>query len=721
MYSYEEDGDPVEKYQRSIRERANASLHELEEVLLGTSSGRRRVETTKAKVQLQAAVHPRTLKWYEDNARPQKYKHAVSQLNALLSQESQHPHPLRQTDSTVPSLEEAASVIQAQTSYCQQLEAENRYIKDELANLRAKMSEIIEENKRLHEELKTSVLQELVGENINLESSEVENFFLADKSDHIFHTRELKHLQVELERLSSLHSARVSRLETQLEHSRSEIQKYEQMVEDLRSQLRMHDSIPTRENGEFVSEKQRNYLQITIDKLTRERDELMEHVTSLKSNVQKLAQREEEAYQQTKKGIEMVEQAQLEQTQALVQKEQLAEELNNMKKRFDTYILDTQARLLEERESVRRESQMMIDTINQKLKEMTDQYATASAQVDKLAREKVAYVNEIDEMKLQLRRFDKEASMAAETYRSESTHASIQKSHASQEVNRLRKDLEITKRERDQEKSKMEMELEGLKRRLNKAERELVNSKEECIHLTTNTQALERELHLAKLAKESLERSRNEDLKAMTKRAQLREEEFNSYIDDIGDKHERTTQEMDVMLKKQVRLLGKLREECKRQAGQIEKLTKRNRNENGQLRRQNEELRLRLQRTVTRLEDLDNQSDQHSRVHEKMKERLKKMDDHAQEQGQQILDLLAQQSAFLRDRQLLSREVEFLRKEIAKFTEADLEKFFSSNKTLVDDIIKSVNCEEMEKKYEQKSVLFSDNKMVDDKEELIDT
>lgn len=42
---------------------------------------------------------------------------------------------------------------------------------------------------------------------------------------------------------------------------------------------------------------------------------------------------------------------------------------------------------------------------------MTDQYAAASAQVDKLSREKVAYINEIDEMKIQLRRFDKEASM----------------------------------------------------------------------------------------------------------------------------------------------------------------------------------------------------------------------------------------------------------------------------------------------------------------------
>lgn len=85
------------------------------------------------------------------------------------------------------------------------------------------------------------------------------------------------------------------------------------------------------------------------------------------------------------------------------------------------------------------------------------------------------------------------------------------------------------------------------------------------------------------------------------------------------------------------------------------------------------------------------------------------------------MDLLSQQSALLRDRLLLSREVEFLRKEITKFTVADLEKFFSSNKTLVDDIIKSVNTEEMENKYKQKSVIFSDNKTDEDREDLIDT
>ena len=47
-----------------------------------------------------------------------------------------------------------------------------------------------------------------------------------------------------------------------------------------------------------------------------------------------------------------------------------------------------------------------------------------------------------------------------------------------------------------QERSRLQTELDDYRRRLNKAERELVNSKEECIHLTTNAQALEREVTL---------------------------------------------------------------------------------------------------------------------------------------------------------------------------------------------------------------------------------
>ena len=52
--------------------------------------------------------------------------------------------------------------------------------------------------------------------------------------------------------------------------------------------------------------------------VNRERDELMDQVTSLKNRVHEMSHREEEAYQQMKKGIELVEQAQLEQTQVKI-------------------------------------------------------------------------------------------------------------------------------------------------------------------------------------------------------------------------------------------------------------------------------------------------------------------------------------------------------------------------------------------------------------------
>ena len=56
--------------------------------------------------------------------------------------------------------------------------------------------------------------------------------------------------------------------------------------------------------------------------------------------------------------------------QAMVQKEQLAEELNNMKQRFDGHVQGTQQRLNEEREIVRKENKAINEELNTKVGEM---------------------------------------------------------------------------------------------------------------------------------------------------------------------------------------------------------------------------------------------------------------------------------------------------------------------------------------------------------------
>ncbi|KAL4237828.1 serologically defined colon cancer antigen 8 [Mactra antiquata] len=711
MYAYTEDqGADLEAYQKTVRERANASLHDLDDVL-SHSPNATLSSTARAKEQLTASVHPRSLRWYELEARPQKYKDAASQLQNILKDPSDSQPPVKHPPSyqpsssgipvhSLPSAEETVILLQQQTSYINQIDAENRYMKDEFASMRIKIREILEENQRLHEELKKSVMEEIMLDgDVQAVTANIDKS--AAGVDSLQSVGSIYGWKLELEKITALQNAKTERLEAQLAHTREEIERYEQMVEELRRQVRLQDAIPTHEDGlvdTYMNEGQRLVQNSTIDRLTKERNDLLDLVANLKHRVANLSNREEDAYQQLKKSIELTEQSQLEKSQALIQREQLADELNNMKSRFDSYVENTQKIVNQEKESARNECKVLVDEQNTKIKEMTEQMTSAQNEMEKALRDKVELINQIETLKLQVKRYDQEVSMATENFNAESTNAKIQKSQAVNEANRLRSELDNLRRDRDGEKSRLMTEVDDFRRRLNKAERELVNSKEECIHLTANTQALERELHLAKLARDGVERGRTEDLKVVSKRAQAREEELNGLLTDIQEQHTHTTTEMDTMLTRQNKLIGKLKTECRKQAAQLEMALKKNRSESGKLKRYNDELKNRLQRSTNHLRDLEDQVEQHSRVQEKMTERLKMMDDHSQHQGTQVMELLTKQSSLMHDRQVLARELEFLRRKISNNNQENMSKFVSSSRHLVDEVLDNIRQEDNEKK-----------------------
>ena len=64
----------------------------------------------------------------------------------------------------------------------------------------------------------------------------------------------------------------------------------------------------------------------------------------------------------------------------------------------------------------------------------------------------------------------------------------------------------------------------------------------------------------------------------------------------------------------------------------------------------------------------------------------------------QVLELITKQTGLMRDRQLLAREVEFLRRNISKNNQDELNKFVSSNKLLVDEVLDNIRVEDMEKR-----------------------
>ena len=78
--------------------------------------------------------------------------------------------------------------------------------------------------------------------------------------------------------------------------------------------------------------------------------------------------------------------------------------------------------------------------------------------------------------------------------------------------------------------------------------------------------------------------------------------------------------------------------------------------------------------------------------------------------------MLAKESSLLRDRQLLAREVEFLRRQLTTTNESDWEKLHNSHTGLVDEIICSVK---HEKEETEKDLLGKGNRFSDSGEELV--
>ncbi|GFR68607.1 serologically defined colon cancer antigen 8 [Elysia marginata] len=684
-----------------LPERANESLEDLKSSLQASPHQLGFFSVHDSKENLAETVHPRILTWEDGMLSSSRQSGAAAQLRSLLSDRSQMPSPQHRPTPAglLPTPEEAAAMLKNQAVYTSHLESESRYIKEEMAVLRTKLAEVLEENRMLHSELKTTVVHEILKEGGDAVNA-LDTFDLRFGTSMGRH--DFKQWQVELERLGKLHAAKTDRLETQLHQSRLDKEKLEQTVEDLKSQLRIQDCVPSFENTQtgFLSETEKSTTHRIIDKLTRERDDLVDHVTSLQAQLQKTRHSEEEAYQQMKKSIELVEQAQLEQTEALVQREQVTEELASVRQRFEDHVKESQTLIRAERETVRREFQTLVDDLNEKLKELGEHYALIQSKYDKEAREKATLTSEITDLKAQLRTSDKEAIVTSESFRTETTNASLQRNSAFYESNRLRSELEKAKHERDQEMSRTKIELDDLRQRLNKAERELINSKEECIHLTANVQALERELHLAKMARDTIERTRAEDLKLIRKQAQDREEEMRMKMEEASDRNSQSVHEMDTMLLKQNKLIMKLREECKKQASNLEKTVKKYRVENTKLVNNNQELLKRMERMTSRSSELEIQAERHAEVHQKMQERLRQLDQKGQQQSIQLVEALTKYSQLSRDRQLLAREVEFLRTQMLranqqKSQEAEPLRINSSpSKALVDDILNSLTKDE---------------------------
>ncbi|XP_069464057.1 serologically defined colon cancer antigen 8 isoform X2 [Ambystoma mexicanum] len=695
MESWDSDTEQsLEEFQRGLRERANTSIQQLKDVLDDPIS-----TTERGSVPLNQSSTPKSdLGRGTDQALQElQHSHAVNQLKALLREQERKdnrgssprrikkPHSGMAEESTTLALNDIVPIIHDQSQYIQHLEAEVKFCKEEMLDVKQRVRVVINENDELHQMLKYKVIQQTqreqtlvdVSGNTRRDEQEIvsqQPFPTAKQQatplSESAAALELHKWQLELERLKLLYDARTETLEAQTISLRKDLSESQKNSEDLRGKLKQHEALLAASSANragglclkcaqheaVLAQTHTNVHMQTIERLTKERDELMSALVTVRKNLREIQQRESKAYEQVKQAVVMTEEANLEKTMALIQCEQLKSELERKKERLERDITVQQEKMTGEKQAVRDEMRKERDEMASKVRTLSQNVTDLDTRLERLSREKNYLESQLEEAQKHLSSKEIEVNEVCSETRYQLNQAKMRKDETEKEFkdyrSKMTRDLEL----KDQKIEKLGFELSDSKQRLEQAQQDATGAKDECLRLTELLGKCEHQLHLTRVENEGIQQSLSSDARALALQAQKREQELTQKLQQMEAQRDRTVNDLDSLLSSQNTFIAKLKGECQSLAIKLEEVAEKSRSEVAQLIQENEYVNIRLVKLQKRNDELEEQCIQHGRMHERMKQRLQQLDKHCQNNSHQLVELLNKHNQLMKERQTLSEE-----------------------------------------------------------------
>ncbi|XP_023103188.2 serologically defined colon cancer antigen 8 isoform X8 [Felis catus] len=671
------------QYQRSLRERANRSIHQLKcalregDVTVGEDAAGPSVENEENEENEDAGTA-----WHE-----LRHSHAVNQLKALLRQQAtkesevspsrrRKVSPLRASEdeeANVPTIHNLVPIINDQSQYIHHLEAEVKFCKEELSGMKNRVQVVVLENESLQQELKSQRQEEAMREQTLLDASgNMQNSWITTGEDSGVGEaakRRFSHGNADIVVGASAGEAEKWKLE--LERLKLT---YEEKTEVLESQL----------------------------KFLRERDDLMSALVSVRSILTDVQEREAGAYEQVKQAVQVAEEANFEKTKALIQCEQLKNELERQKERLEKELASQQEKRAFEKEMMKKDLTKEKEDLGSKILSLSQNIAQLEVQVEKVTREKISAINQLEEIQNQLASKEMDVTKVCGEMRYQLNKTKMEKDEAEKEHREYRaktkRDLEM----KDQEIEKLRLEVSESKQHLEREQQKAAGAREECLQLTDLLSESQHQLHLTRISqiclfpldrlyenvsvlcpavlqifshpreglalrleKDSIQQRLSNEAKAQALQAQQREQELTQKIQQMEAQHDKTENEQYSLLTSQNTFLTKLKEECCALAKKLEQISQKSRSEIAQLSQEKRYTYDKLEKLQRRNDELEKQCVQHGRLHEIMKQRLKQLDKHSQATALQLVQLLNKQNQLLLERQSLQEEAGRLRSQTA--------------------------------------------------------
>ncbi|XP_048865182.1 serologically defined colon cancer antigen 8 homolog isoform X2 [Brienomyrus brachyistius] len=687
------DEEEFGEYQKKLRERANRSILQLTDVLGDPSSEAESMDAGGG--QQTDSIQG------EDSWHQLQHSDAVNQLRSLLLKQEKETNlhstlkgkPVSELqpssgqqksfdDACVPAVQDLVPILQNQSEYIRHLEAEVKFCKEELVGMKQRIRVVVLENEKLHRELKSKAVEETLKDYTILEATTdgPEPMGSTPKADRaqcgvqaaatVAQQLDTNKWQNELAQLKLLYQAQTQALETQVLSLRRELTTSQKETEEVKGRLRRQEAASSAGGGPRVGglclqcaqqEAHGSVHAQAVERLTKERDELLGALSSLRATYAEMQQREHSAYQQVKQAVEMAEEASLEKARAQVQCEQVRGELARQRERLERELLAEQERLTLAREGVRKEVRKEKEELAWKVTDLSQKGAQLQSQLDWRERERSSLSAQLEDALKKLGSQEEESSKVCADLRLQVTQCQLRREEAEralqEQSTRSSRQLELAA----QEAAKLAAELSGCRQRLEAAQRAAGVARAEALGLTERLGRVRHQLHLTRKEKEMAERDRNEEVVALTSRVEECKRELMQRLCEVEEDHQRSVGELESLLSSQNSLIGRLREECHGLGAQLEEVTESSRVEVQHLSQENQHLQDSVEKLRGRCQEMEEQCVQHGRMHQRMKQRLQQLDQHSQASAQQVLELLNRQNQLMQERQALSEEMRSLR------------------------------------------------------------
>ncbi|XP_023780239.1 serologically defined colon cancer antigen 8 isoform X5 [Cyanistes caeruleus] len=510
------------------------------------------------------------------NAASQELQHsqAVNQLKILLqyqermeSEESPSRRkksfhkPPEAVPADLPALSDLVPIIDDQSQYINHLEAEVKFYKEELCGVKDREQAVLLENMELHERLKfltagnTQNSWPVGGKDCSTHQPVTSS--TAHHKDQAFVTAasgDKAKWPVELENLKLSYQEKVNILDAQIQSLRKDLSESQKTCKDLEGRLKHQKSLFSVRNCSQVGGLCLNCAQHeavlaqthcnvhvqTIERLTRERDDLMDALLSVRQSMKEMQQRESNACKQVEHAVQMAEEANFEKTKALIHCEQLKSEMERQKNYLEKELAAQANKRADEKEAMRREMKKEREDLAAMVTALSKDVAVLEAQVERITREKNSLVSRLEESQCQLASHETEMNKVCGEMRYQLNQTKMKKDEAEKELREYRtktiRELEI----KDQKIEKLGLELNGNKKLLEQAQQDVTGAREECLKLTELLSKSEHQLHLTRLEKESIQHSISNEAKARALQAQQREQELTQKMQQMEAQHEKT-------------------------------------------------------------------------------------------------------------------------------------------------------------------------------------